>query len=247
MGELGGGGDTLKSDLVKRIKDHIIGGNLKPGDRLPTERKMSEQYGVSRTVIRDAVKTLSGLGLLEVRHRVGTFVADVDSQAIARQLSSLVIYNRHTVKSLYQVRMVLEAAMAGWAAECRSEEGLQKLRSLIEETRACIEGPSSYVCFREIDRRFHLAMAEVSQNPIVFELMSSLLTYLEAYSRFTLLIPGRVRSSAAEHEIIFEAVLNGDPETARGAMYQHIHSVFSSVNDSWDVFDPRILSGDKGE
>ncbi|MFZ5632157.1 MAG: FadR/GntR family transcriptional regulator [Bacillota bacterium] len=230
------GDDTLKSELVKKIKSHIMNGNLKPGDKLPTERKMAEQFGVSRTVIRDAVKTLAGLGILEVRHRVGIFVADVNSQTIARQLSSLLIYNRHTIKSLYQVRLVLETAMAEWAAECRDETGLGKLSALIEETGECIRGPASQACFSEIDRKFHVLVAEISQNPIVFDLMNSLLIYLEAYSRYTLSIPGRINRSASEHEVIYKAIRDRDPKTARRAMYEHINSVYRSVTDSWEIF-----------
>lgn len=227
---------TLKNELIGKIKDMVLNGSLKPGDRLPTERKMCEQFGVSRSVIRDAVKTLAGLGILEVRHRVGIFAADVNSQTAARQLSSLLIYNRHTIKSLYQVRLVLEAAIAGWAADCRTEDGLQRLSALIEETGNCIGGPSTLACFGETDRKFHLLIAEISQNPVVSDLMGSLLIYLEAYSRYTFSIPGRVRQSALEHEVIFKAIRDRDAETARKAMYEHINSVYSSFTESWDKF-----------
>lgn len=91
-------------------------------------------------------------------------------------------------------------------------------------------------CFGETDRKFHLLIAEISQNPVVFDLMSSLLIYLETYSRYTFSIPGRIRQSALEHEIIFKAIRESDADTARKAMYDHINSVYCSLTDSWDKF-----------
>ena len=92
--------DTLRHEVTEYIKKLIEEGKIKPGDRLPTEREMAEQFGVSRTVVRDAVKTLTGIGILEVKHGVGIFAATPDSRFIARQLSGLVSNENDTIKNL---------------------------------------------------------------------------------------------------------------------------------------------------
>ena len=131
--------DTLRHEVAEHIKKSIEEGKIKPGDRLPTEREMAEQFGVSRTVVRDAVKTLTGLGLLEVKHGVGIFVTTPDSKFIARQLSGLVSNENDTIINLFEVRMLLETAAAGWAAERHSEEDLQLLRENVQSHEALIK------------------------------------------------------------------------------------------------------------
>lgn len=225
--------NTLKNQVINRIKENILNGK-KPGEKLPTERKLAEEFGVSRTVIRDAIKTLAGLGLLEVRHREGIFVANVNTDTIAKQLSNVLMFNEHTAKSLFQVRLVLETATAGWAAESCDASDLSKLRSLIEESQKCIEkslltGKSLLDEFIIIDSKFHLLIAEISRNPIMIALTKSILTYREIFSKYTLSIPGRIFDSAKQHEKIFEAILKQDKEEASKAMSDHIKSVYESI------------------
>lgn len=219
--------NTLKNQVINRIKENILNGK-KPGEKLPTERKLAEEFGVSRTVIRDAIKTLTGLGLLEVRHREGIFVANVNTETIAKQLSNVLMVNEHTAKSLFQVRMVLETATAGWAAESCDASGLSKLTSLIEESQKCIE-KSLLDEFRIIDRKFHLLIAEISRNPIMIELTKSILAYMEIFSKYTFSIPGRIFDSAKQHEKIFQAILKQDKEEASKAMSDHIKNVYESI------------------
>jgi GntR family transcriptional regulator, transcriptional repressor for pyruvate dehydrogenase complex len=231
-------GHSLKNQTVEKIKAYVVRHRLKPGDRLPPERKMAEDFRVSRTVIRDAVKTLDGLGIIEVRHRVGIFVANFNGDSFAKHLSGGLILNRHTAESLFQVRQVLETAIARWAAENCNEIGAEKLRRVMAETKKCLSRKGDKTCFGELDRRFHILLAEISDNPVVLELMTNLLSYLRVYSQYTHSIPGRVYESAGQHESIIQAVCDQDPLKAGKAMDSHLRSVYDALSDAWQFLDP---------
>ena len=232
-------GDSLKNKTVERIKAYLVRHRLKPGDRLPPERKMAQDFAVSRTVIRDAVKTLDGLGILEVRHRVGIFVANLDGDRFARHLSDRLILSRHTAESLFRVRQVLETAIARWAAENCNERGSEKLARLMEETKECLSRSDTKPCFGELDRRFHILLAEISDNPVVLELMTTLLSYLRVYSQYTHSIPGRAFESARQHENIIRAIREQKPQKAQKAMEDHLCSVYDALSDAWEFLDEK--------
>ena len=231
-------GHSLKSQTVEKIKAYVVRHRLKPGDRLPPERKMADDFRVSRTVIRDAVKTLDGLGLIEVRHRMGIFVANFDGDRFAKHLSGRLILNRHTAESLFQVRQVLETAIARWAAENCNETGAKKLNRVLVETKKCLSRKGDKTCFGELDRKFHILLAEISDNPVVLELMTNLLSYLRVYSQYTHSIPGRVYESAEQHESIIQAVCDQNPRKAGKAMDDHLRSVYDALSDAWQFLDP---------
>lgn len=220
--------DTLRHEVAEHIKKSIEEGKIKPGDRLPTEREMAEQFGVSRTVVRDAVKTLTGLGLLEVKHGVGIFVTTPDSRFIARQLSGLVSNENDTIINLFEVRMLLETAAAGWAAERHSEEDLQLLRENVQSHEALIK-TNDINSLGEQDRKFHVLVAKSTRNPVIIRLMKSILGLLEVSNRKTLTIKGRAQQSVEEHKDIFHAIEKKDVEEAQQAMKKHLSSVMDSL------------------
>lgn len=201
---------------------------LKPGDRLPTEREMAEQFGVSRTVVRDAVKTLSGLGVLEVKHGVGIFVVTPDSRSIARQLSGLLQYKEDTINNLFEVRMLLETSAAAWAAERRTRENLDRLFENVRSHKL-ISDSDDVRAMGELDRKFHVLVAESTGNPVIIRLMKNLLDLLVVSNQHTLTIAGRALQSVEEHEQIITAIERQDAEQARLAMTEHLTSVFESL------------------
>lgn len=226
---------SLKDQAVGRIEKYIIQHRLKAGDRLPPERKMATDFNISRTVIRDAVNTLNGLGILQVKHRSGIFVADVNGETVARQLSSLLTLNRHLAKNLFQVREVLETSTAGWAAENCDESDIAELDLLAEETNQILLAENNLMLFGELDRKFHLCVARISKNTIVLDLMQSLLTYLAAFSRHTHSIPGRILESARQHKATINAIREHDVQGAKRAMELHLASVYNDLENAWDI------------
>lgn len=225
-----GRSDSLRNEVSDYIKGLISSGQLKPGDRLPTERIMAEKFGVSRTVIRDAVKTLAGIGLLEVKHGIGIFVATVDGTTVGRQLSSLLRYHLEAIEHIYEVRILLEKAAAYWAAERCSKEDNDRIRQLLDEARKV--DPVDYTDrFAELNRNFHLLIAEASQNPVVAMMVENILELLEHTSNETHKIPGRAVRSIDEHERILTAIIERRPEEAKKVMEEHLSSVLTTLRE----------------
>lgn len=222
---------TLKQEVAEHIKELIKTGKLNSGDRLPTEREMSEMLGVSRTVIRDAIKTLSGVGILEVKHGVGTFVATVDGDIIARQLSTLLFNDSDTIENLFEVRMELETAAVGWAAERCNDEAKEKINDFIKESLQLLNSDCDSKHYILHDQEFHLLIAALSGNPVVVRLMRNMLDLLDETRVHTLNIPGRFDLSVKEHVKILESIYKGDQDEAKKEMHDHLVSVYESIKN----------------
>lgn len=219
---------SLSEKIVSQITDAIIGGSLAPGDRLPPERELAEQFGVSRTVVRDAIKTLSGRGILQVRRGAGIFVSSSGRQVIDRigGLSDLLPLEGAGLRDLFEIRRTLEIEAAGWAADRRSEHHVERLREIVSGARGHSGEPD---VIGERDARFHLAIAEASQNLVLVRVMLTLLDLLGTARRRSLSIPGRPDLSLEQHEKVLSAIEAGDPRAARRAMLEHLASVEQSI------------------
>ncbi|MEG6521266.1 FadR/GntR family transcriptional regulator [Desulfotomaculum sp. 1211_IL3151] len=222
-----GRSESLRTEVADYIRNLIATGQLKPGDRLPTERDMAENFGVSRTVIRDAVKTLAGIGLLDVKHGVGIFVATPDGSVVGQHLSQLLQYHLETLEHIYEVRILLEKAAAFWAAQRCTPEDYIKLKNLLEEAHNVDEAdyPDR---FAELNRNFHILVAEASQNPVVAIMTENILDMLEHTTVETHRIPGRAVRSIDEHERVLTAIIEHKAEEAKKVMEEHLSSVLET-------------------
>ena len=220
---------SLMERTVEGIRRYLRENNLKPGDRLPTERRLAEMFGVSRTVVRDAIKTLSGLGIVDVKDRIGLFVSELGSESLAHRLSTHVRLNNAAVESLLQVRQTLEASTAEWAAESCSYDDRLRLRALIEENKSCIASPDRIATFKRVDAEIHMAIAEIAGNPIVLSLLQEVLKYLRVFGEFVERVPAFVESCTEEHAVLVDAICRRDPAEARRAMTNHLTSVYSHL------------------
>ena len=222
---------ALSERVIARISDAIVSGELTPGDRLPPERELAGQFGVSRTVVRDAIKTLSGRGILRVKRGAGNFVADPQEGAPAGPgaFAEGLSLGGEGFGDLFEVRKVLEAQAAQWAARRRSDHHVGRLRGIVEEAYGHADDPD---VLNETDARFHVAVAEASQNLVLVRVMFTLLDLLATIRRETLDIAGRARLSLDEHERIIEEIEARDPEAAREAMLAHLISVESAIRFS---------------
>lgn len=219
---------ALSEKIISQISDALVGGKLKPGDRLPPERELAEQFGVSRTVIRDAIKTLAGRGILHVKHGAGIFVATLEENMIGRlgALSSLLPVEGAGLRDLFEIRKVLEAQGAEWAARRRSAYHGERLRRILDDAYRHSEAPE---VLSERDAQFHIAIAEASQNLVLVRVMLTLLDLLAQSRRESLSIPGRAKLSLREHERIVEEIEAQRPDEARMVMLEHLTSVESAI------------------
>lgn len=226
--------DHLHSLVMEQIRLLITEGQLSPGDRLPTEREMAEQFGVSRTVIRDAIKILSGHGILDVRHGSGIFVASVNSQQVIERLSEVVLIEPNSMQSLFDVRVILETASVAWATERASENKFNDLLLLLEESEKIVLGNSTLsddqlITLGEMDNTFHLQICTCANNPVLDLLMKNLLDLLAISRHHSLRIPDRARRSIKEHRAIVNALKSRNSDYSKEAMISHLNSVFESI------------------
>lgn len=223
---------SLDSRIVTYVRDLIERGELLPGDRLPSERELALQLGVSRPVLREALHTLSALGLVEMRHGRGVFVTAGSMHATAQRLSSALAGeqdNAH-VHELFEIRRVLEGAAAEWAAERASTEQLAELQEVLaQERQARTAEPLDVALVNELDGRLHAIIAASAANRMLMHVMVALLDELAHARSQSLLIPGRVERSLHQHEELVAAIAARNPATARARMIEHLDDVEQSI------------------
>ena len=219
---------ALSEKIIVQISDALIASELKPGDRLPPERELAEQFGVSRTVIRDAVKTLAGRGILRVKHGAGIFVATSEENTIGRlaALSDILPLQGAGLRDLFEIRKVLETEGAEWAARRSKDYHLERLRGILVDA---YRNSENLEVLSDRDAQFHVAIAEASQNLVLVRVMLTLLDLLAQSRRESLSIPGRAKLSLKEHERIVEEIEAQRPKEARKAMLEHLTSVESAI------------------
>ncbi len=214
----------LSQKVARQITEAIAKGELKVGDRLPTERDLALQLGVSRTAIRDAVKSLAGQGLLEVTHGSGIYVAS--HAHYTDRLAELLNIRQGSLAELFEIRKLIEVEAAGWAALRGSPEQLTHLERIAANANTSLDDPAALAQF---DLDFHIGVAEAAQNGILLRIMLNLLDLLAEGRQESLRIPGRPARSAGEHSAIVAAILQRDANAARHQMWQHLDSVEHSV------------------
>jgi GntR family transcriptional regulator, transcriptional repressor for pyruvate dehydrogenase complex len=213
--------------IAVKIIELITSGDLKPGDRLPTEHELSEQLGVSRTVIREAVKVLVARGQVYTRRGSGLYVADKASSWRTTMLDSLTPVDPTQVISLYEFRFMLELPAARLAAERITPHELRELREVVALNRQSAETQQRQQ-FRETDAAFHRVVAEATHNPF---LASTIATTTRAQGWVFDIAAGRTQALlltyAEQHEAILEAIQEGEPDTASQAMQAHLEWALS--------------------
>lgn len=215
---------TLALELVDALGDRIRDGRLAPGSKLPTEAEIVAEFGVSRTVVREAISKLQASGLVATRHGIGTFVTGL-GDAPPFRLSPEQFATLRDVIAVLELRIGIETEAAALAATRRSSENLRTMRTALDAFAAAVEEGRDAV---GPDFQFHLEIARATQNAHFSELMGSLGTMIiprarletpEAASPQKLDYLKRVNG---EHESIYDAIANQDAEAARAAMRTHL-------------------------
>ena len=221
---------TLASELVAALSDRIRRGHrgaLAPGHKLPTEAALMAEFGVSRTVVREALSHLQAARLVDTRHGVGTFVAAADDPALqpAFRIGPEQLATLQDVVAVLELRIGVETEAAGLAAQRRGEDNLRVMRQALAEFAAAIDAGSDAVA---VDYGLHLEIAKATQNSHFAELLSTLgsriiprarLDPAQALSPERLAYLKRVHS---EHESIVDAIAARDADAARAAMRTHL-------------------------
>ncbi|WP_319542640.1 FadR/GntR family transcriptional regulator [uncultured Pseudodesulfovibrio sp.] len=215
---------SISEEIVKQIKQMIGHGTLMPGDRLPAERKLAEEFGVSRTSVREGIKILAESGVLESRQGSGTFVSE--SREDDGTLFDVVLSGQHDLRDVFEVRKMLEPEIAALAAVNGSPDQLTRLEDvLINQEHAVRRGDSG----AGYDHAFHQLLAEASGNPVLKEMVMVLHEGFAKSRAEEVQSPERQQASIRAHRAIVEAVKNGRAMQAERAMREHLASTESIV------------------
>src|SRR6516162_8574292 len=213
----------LYEQIVEQIEQSVQKGDLKPGDQLPAERELAEQFGVSRTAVREAVKALREKGLVEAYPGKGTFITSGSSNPMRQSLDRMMRSAQvDATSSLVEVREILEPEIAALAAVRATEENLNSLRQAVAVMDAAKRDPDAYI---EADLDFHLELAEAAANPLILSLIDSIVGVLREQRMRIFEVDGGPDRGQCHHKKILEAVEHQDAPGAREAMRAHLRQV----------------------
>jgi GntR family transcriptional repressor for pyruvate dehydrogenase complex len=215
----------VSDEIVNQIKSLISQGRLKPGDRLPPERELIKQFGVSRPSLREALRSLITMGFLEIKAKK-TFVKSVTSERMQDPLSILIKTDTQKIFDLIEVRKALEVWGAFHAAQKATEEDIKQLETIIEEMKKSFEEGRSW---EKEDADFHLAMAQTTHNTIQVHMMSTIYDLLKESMTRVFTDRGKVKKLIHQHDRIFSAIKNHSPDRARERTLEHLDYVESEV------------------
>ncbi|CCO25077.1 FadR/GntR family transcriptional regulator [Maridesulfovibrio hydrothermalis] len=216
--------DSVHKSVAKQIADLIETGNLKKGDKLPPERSLAEKFKVSRSSIREAIKSLAQKNLVESRRGDGTYIlAEMDAD-IFEAFTSVFTDQRKRLNDIFQFRLVVEPEIAALAAMAIDDQTLDRMKVIVCNQQIKYrngEDPS------ELDTKFHLEIAKATGNAIFPEMLTALGKIMrESRSEF-LQTPARKKQSIAAHFKLLEALEKRDAALARQVMKHHIKEVES--------------------
>lgn len=218
--------NKVSQNIVDQIRKAIFNGDLKPGDKLPSDKELMDNFGVSKGSLREALSSLEVLGLLEIRKGAlgGAFVTEVDTKKAKEGFSNFFVFRDLSLKNLFDVRLILESHIAENAASLITDEDLQRLEQILRETHDALlnDLPLDY---RKKEVAFHLIIANATQNPLLIFLMD----YVESIllDAKEILNPDRDFSKTVlqAHERIYEALAARNANEARNAIVQDVRAV----------------------
>jgi GntR family transcriptional repressor for pyruvate dehydrogenase complex len=209
-------------EVATRIRRLIADGRLRPGDKLPPERELASMLGVSRTSVRDAIRTLEVAGLLEPRQGEGTVVRELSHERLVAPLASALVTHRELLADLIAVRKMIEPAIAHDAARRATAEEIRELEAILARQTARIESGGLAM---EEDSAFHDMIARVARNQVVLKVIDVLMDLLREGRERSLQVKGRPQRSLRGHRQILEAIRRHDAEAAERAMLNHLEQI----------------------
>lgn len=216
----------LYEEIVEQIKRMLTDGKLKPGDRLLPERDLAEQFKVSRASVREAIRTLEMLGIIDIRPGEGTFIRDTETDAIIRPLAMFLAVERSSLLDMFEMRRIFETATARLAAQRATQEEVDQIEAMLENMRERlnVQDPARG---EEFDAAFHYAVAEATHNSLLTKLFK---TVSEEFAKANSVARRQLYQSGEEnaqriidqHTEILEAIRAHAPEAAANAMRAHL-------------------------
>ena len=230
------GRSKLYEQIVEQIQGRIVRGELRAGDRLPPERELAASFGASRTAVREALKTLGQMGLVEVHQGRGAVVTDNTSDAMRSSLDLMMSVGQlQSPDALVELRAIIEPEIAALAAERATAEHIAALREAVETMARSLRRAGDYIA---ADSLFHRTLALATQNPLIVSLVDSIVGLLAEQRSLIFSVPGGPERGQVFHKTLLEAIEQRDVELARTAMRAHLAQVSVDVGASDEAARP---------
>jgi GntR family transcriptional repressor for pyruvate dehydrogenase complex len=221
---------SISDEIVEQIITLISRGDLKPGQRLPSERELCKNFGAGRSSLREALRCLCIVGVLNARVGEGTSVAVDGGKFLGKIVEWRVMTEQHDIENLMEVRIALEGVTAASAALRCDEKDLLKIDALMKRMEAATKKDEKQ--FAPLDLEFHVTLAEASQNFLIVDLIAMIRGQLEKALSRVLLLPNARPLSFKEHVAIVNAIKRHDPEAAREAMQIHLDAALKRYHNA---------------
>jgi GntR family transcriptional repressor for pyruvate dehydrogenase complex len=209
-------------EIAHQIQRLIRDGLLKPGDKLPPERELVEMFQVSRSSLRDAIRALELMGLVEPRQGEGTIVREPSSDALINPLAAVLLREGGMVSELLEFRLMIEPTLAKRAATYASAEDLEQLEDILRRQKELVD--RGELAINE-DSEFHYAIAHAARNSVVLKVLDMFMDLLRESREHSLQVEGRLKMSLAGHWQILAAIKRRDGSGAETAMRRHIQDI----------------------
>lgn len=233
------------SNYSKKVFDYFFGkienGTLKSGDKLPTERELTLQLGISRIPLREALKALSTIGLLKTIHGKGTFVNEFDEDYLSSILFFITVLDAKYVLELMQMRKIIESESARLAARYGTESQIKELEKInLDRLNLYNKNKDDLTnCrnkLRNLDRKFHELLIEMSGNKVFKSFYFAFLNIVEKHQILAVASHSKKRDSFYYHPEVIKAIKNKDEESAYEYMYKHLEEVELSIKGNLELF-----------
>lgn len=212
---------TLAQSIVQQLIEIIMNGTIKPGDKLPAEKQLMELFGVGRSSLREAIRALTTLGLVEVRVPEGTFVSKSFGGFFTKNLALMSRISFDNIIELVEARVAIEVDIAEIAARKATADDITRLNEVLKLMRESKENEE----FLQADLQFHLTLAEIAKNSFMLHVMNILRDITREWILKVIQLPSSKELATKQHEKIAVAIENNDVTAAGNAMREHLESV----------------------
>lgn len=219
---------ALAEEITRRVLELITEKELRPGDKLPPERELAEMMSVSRPSLREALRALAIMNVIEIRQGDGTYVSSLEPQSLVAHLDFVISLDDSTFIQLFEARKIIEAGIAGLAAQNVTDEEILALEACLERFAQNAQDPQALL---EADLELHQLIAEAARNPILIRIMASISQLGLASRSRTIAIPGVVDQTIMDHQKIVKALEKRDREAAEKAMLTHLDNVEKRLSE----------------
>jgi len=227
--------ETIKRNKVyeevARQIERLILKKLQPGDKLPSERELAETLGVSRSSIRDAIRSLELMGMVEPRQGAGTIVKEISAESLVNPLANALKREKELIAELLDFRKMLEPPLAARAATHASVDEISEMEDILDRQQKKLGQGENAVAE---DSEFHYTIALASGNSVVLKVLDTLMDLLRDTRERSLQVEGRPQKSVAGHRRILGAIKRHDAEAAKDAMRHHIEDVEEIVLNEFE-------------